>query len=1228
MKKINFKLNLIAAAVATLFGSGAMAATTVNTDGFSTDAQGTGTGFSTGFGGTSTDVTPGQIQMLDATGAALYQINLINISQNTGETASVTSSGIIIQDAIGNNISLGDGGVGAGNIVASGNVQAATFSSVAGAVSTQVAPGDVNLIDATGVTAMGVGTLNLSQNTGEFTNVSSNGIVVDNSAGGVVSIGSGPAIAGQVVASGNVTAGSGLTVSNVVGGNTPGTGNTQILSAVADGTRGLTVNAAGNVTTTTLSGGGVAAATANTLTLSGTTASLLNGVGAGHGLTIDSVTNTTSLTGGTNSSSLTLQDAAATLSVGTAATAEVPVIRATNAAGSTSVTIGGPNNVSNQLTAVGGDNTLDGDSNNINANAGSNNITALTDNNVLALAANNVTAQGGDNTLDASARNVLIGGTGNSVSATTGNNTVTAVAGSNTVNANAANGANTLNANGLNGVNTLSASAATGTNVVTAGLRNTVTSNGAASDANYINATAGGNTILANTNNVVTATNGKNTVTATNDVTDTANSLNATAGGNSVLANTNNVVTATNGKNTVTATNDVTNTANSLNALVGGNSVLANTNNIVTATNGMNTVTATLNATDTANSLNALVGGNSVLAKTNNVVTATDGKNTITATNNVALDANAMTASAGGNTINANLQNTIIGGTGNSMTATTGGNTIAATLGANAITAGTSNTVTATTFNTLTAGTDNTISALAGVNALNALTNVATANTNTLQTTNIALASLTVSQNGAATVGTIAGNASGANLFMSGNTVSLLNNVVEANDTPAAGHGLTIGATSTKLTGGTNSSSLTLQDSTATLSVGTTTSAEIQLVNATNTGTGAPNSTGVTIGDLATSSNVVQGNTNLIEGTTSTTIGNAATYAGSNAAIQVVAGAGVDVKGGANSISANTGMNTITGQTGNLVTATAGANVLTATGAGGANTLTALSNTMSATTGTNILTSAAGANTITQNIAGAATGTSILGTGVANGIMLAGTVGANTANATLSGNTATYEATGAAGTRGLKVNSAAAGSVGLTGGDAGVVLAGTSAFWNSASLLPSGTTSGSAAVGAALAVLPAAQVGLAGANAYMVNNTGHGIAVTGDHTTITGGTTSTAMTLNDGGATFSNATTGAPVRVMGVADGSADYDAVNVRQLKGMETLLSRGVASTTAIANIPQVDPGKTFAVGVGLGSFNGESAVAVGGSYRFIDNGVMKASLGTSGGKSTYGVGAAMSW
>lgn len=135
----------------------------------------------------------------------------------------------------------------------------------------------------------------------------------------------------------------------------------------------------------------------------------------------------------------------------------------------------------------------------------------------------------------------------------------------------------------------------------------------------------------------------------------------------------------------------------------------------------------------------------------------------------------------------------------------------------------------------------------------------------------------------------------------------------------------------------------------------------------------------------------------------------------------------------------------------------------------------------------------------------------------------------------------------------------------------------------------------------------------------------HGLVVGESSTTLSGGTRSTNLTLNDNGATFSNAATGAPTRVTGVANGAGDFDAVNVRQF-------SSAVAGATATANIPGVDTNKTASVGVGMGSYMNSQALAFGGSYRFSDKGVLRASLATGlntgGSKTSFGIGAGWSW
>ena len=108
-------------------------------------------------------------------------------------------------------------------------------------------------------------------------------------------------------------------------------------------------------------------------------------------------------------------------------------------------------------------------------------------------------------------------------------------------------------------------------------------------------------------------------------------------------------------------------------------------------------------------------------------------------------------------------------------------------------------------------------------------------------------------------------------------------------------------------------------------------------------------------------------------------------------------------------------------------------------------------------------------------------------------------------------------------------------------------------------------------------------------------------------------------------------------QIHGVAAGTAPTDAVNVSQLNQGLNGLKAGIASTVAMANIPQVEQGKRFALGMGLGHYSGASALSVGGSIRINESAVIKGSIGhsfnTSGpadgtSSTAAGVGAAFSW
>jgi len=111
----------------------------------------------------------------------------------------------------------------------------------------------------------------------------------------------------------------------------------------------------------------------------------------------------------------------------------------------------------------------------------------------------------------------------------------------------------------------------------------------------------------------------------------------------------------------------------------------------------------------------------------------------------------------------------------------------------------------------------------------------------------------------------------------------------------------------------------------------------------------------------------------------------------------------------------------------------------------------------------------------------------------------------------------------------------------------------------------------------------------------VVNNTfGGGSGVTNNvignnnpqsSTQINGG--STRMTVDNNGVNFSNASTGGPVRLSGVADGSSPFDAANIRQVFG---------AVATSMATAPTVDlaPGES-GIGVGTGYYGGYSAIGI---------------------------------
>jgi hypothetical protein len=435
-------------------------------------------------------------------------------------------------------------------------------------------------------------------------------------------------------------------------------------------------------------------------------------------------------------------------------------------------------------------------------------------------------------------------------------------------------------------------------------------------------------------------------------------------------------------------------------------------------------------------------------------------------------------------------------------------------------------------------------------------------------------------------------------------------------------------------------------------------------LNTTGVGaTGVGNATGAT---------TITGSGNTVTATTGANALNAATTntltGGTGNTLTATTGDNaINAAAGANAITGNTG-NTLTATTGaNTITATAGSNTFSANAAGQSNTISAIGiggvNNITARTN-NIGTTAAfatannigtGAGISTNAIGNANAGTTVVATG-GNGVLsVANAQSSLTAGAALATN-GTSGTTSGAGSGGLTVYNTAQiiapnttiqsdlSPTGILNGktfqnkvngnllvDGNVYINGTLDYVSSTSANTTvvgvagtsnlsatrGTTAGTAIVmkGSAgtqtvvdangkLTNVVTAGASQSTAALTLTNGVGntHGIVVTESQTTVSGGRNSTSFTLHDDGATFANAANGEPVRVHGIDDGTAPNDAVNVRQL-------GAGLAMVAGLAALPQVEPGKTFSIGLGTGGYMSSVSLAGGVSARIKDSLVFKA-------------------
>jgi len=78
-----------------------------------------------------------------------------------------------------------------------------------------------------------------------------------------------------------------------------------------------------------------------------------------------------------------------------------------------------------------------------------------------------------------------------------------------------------------------------------------------------------------------------------------------------------------------------------------------------------------------------------------------------------------------------------------------------------------------------------------------------------------------------------------------------------------------------------------------------------------------------------------------------------------------------------------------------------------------------------------------------------------------------------------------------------------------------------------------------------------------------------------------------------------------------------------------VDQMAGRGIAIATSLASIPDLEPGKTAGLGVGVGSYDGRNAVSAAFVVRANENLKLRVNGGTAGdGKFAFGAGGMLSW
>jgi autotransporter adhesin len=186
---------------------------------------------------------------------------------------------------------------------------------------------------------------------------------------------------------------------------------------------------------------------------------------------------------------------------------------------------------------------------------------------------------------------------------------------------------------------------------------------------------------------------------------------------------------------------------------------------------------------------------------------------------------------------------------------------------------------------------------------------------------------------------------------------------------------------------------------------------------------------------------------------------------------------------------------------------------------------------------------------------------------------------------------------------------------------------------NSIAFGPSATSAGKNAI----AIGNGANASMDGATVIGANAIGSGTNATALGTNATASAPNSvalgAGSIASEANTVSVGSTGNERRLTNVAPGVNPTDAVNVSQLSAVQGSVNNvarkayaGVAGATALTMIPDVDLGKTIAVGVGAAGYQGYGAVALGFTARLTNN--VKIKGGVSNSSAGYSVGGGVSY